>query len=180
MAVLTEIATDGGGFALIQAITFETTRFGTHHGVEAQMLLGEGGLGIAGSASVHYQVADTCVTCHMGENRNHTFEPDLANCQSCHADLDTFDRNGVQTEIQGLLDQIGPLLVEAGIAYTEESVGEDGVIHIGYRSNPGTYPAEVAEAMWNFMFVREDQSRGVHNPPFARALLEYALTALGG
>jgi hypothetical protein len=50
------------------------TRFGTHYGVEAQMLLGEGGMGVTGSPSPHYAgVEDTCVGCHMGPDRNHTY-----------------------------------------------------------------------------------------------------------
>jgi hypothetical protein len=107
----------------------------------------------------------------MGENRNHTYEPEVENCQACHADLDTFDRNGVQTEIQAMLDQVRDLLISAGIIDLERDPE-------GNRSLPGTYPEEVASAMWNYMFVLEDQSRGVHNPPFARALLEQALAAL--
>ncbi|MDH3396904.1 MAG: hypothetical protein OEM81_03635 [Acidimicrobiia bacterium] len=154
-------------------ITFESNRFGTHHGVEAQMLLGEGGLMVSGSPSVHYGVENTCVTCHMGENRNHTYEPDVEYCQACHADLDTLDRNGVQTEIQTMLDEVRELLISAGIIDLELDPE-------GNRSVPGTYPEEVASAMWNYMFVLEDQSRGVHNPPFAKALLEQAKTALGG
>lgn len=157
-------------------VLIETTRFGTHHGAEASMLLGDGGLGVTGSASIHYEtVGETCVGCHMGEDRNHTFEPDLANCQSCHADLDTFDRNGVQTEIQALLDEVKPRLAAAGILVDIES--EDGEVSEN-RSVEGTYPEEVANAMWNYMFVLEDQSLGVHNPAFAKALLEYALEVL--
>lgn len=149
-----------------------SNRFGTHYGAESQMLLGEGGLLVAGSPGVHYQVVeDTCVSCHMGENYNHTFEPDLANCQGCHADLDTFDRNGVQSEISALLEEVKGLLVEAGIMDLE--VGDN-------RSATGFFPEETVAAMWNYMFVYNDQSKGVHNPAFARALLEQAKTALGG
>ncbi|MDH3517351.1 MAG: hypothetical protein OEM66_00330 [Acidimicrobiia bacterium] len=164
LPVLTEA--DGAEFEVT------SSRFGTHHGVEAQMLLGEGGLMVTGSPSVHYQVVeDTCVSCHMGEQRNHTYEPNLSNCQGCHADLDTFDRNGVQTEISALMEEVKALLVEAGIMDLE--VGDN-------RSATGLFPEEVASAMWNYMFVLEDQSMGVHNPAFARALLEQAKTALSG
>ncbi|MDH3498566.1 MAG: hypothetical protein OEM97_00450 [Acidimicrobiia bacterium] len=160
-------------------VEFETTRFGTHHGVEAPMLLGEGGLlGVTGSPSPHYTATeDGCVTCHMGEERNHTYEPELVNCQGCHADLDTFDRNGVQTEIQGLLDEVKALLISSGIMSADYE--EDGVLEQN-RSIAGAYPEEVAGAMWNYMFVLEDQSHGVHNPGFARALLEAARDALQG
>jgi S-layer homology domain. len=143
------------------------TRFGTHSGVEANMLLGEGGLMVTGSPSVHYQVTDnSCVTCHMGNERNHTFDPDVARCQSCHAGLTTFDRNGVQTEIQAMLDEVKPLLIASGIMNEEE------------RSIPGAYPEAVAAAMWNYTLVMNDQSRGVHNPPYTTALLQQALDAL--
>ncbi len=151
-----------------------STRFGTHHGVESQMLLGIGGLGVTGSESFHYAVENTCVGCHMGESRNHTFEPSLDNCQSCHADLDTFDRNGVQTEIEEMLAETKARLSAAGILV---DIGEGEELSEN-RSVEGTFPEEVANAMWNYMFVLEDQSKGVHNPPFARALLEYALEVL--
>lgn len=152
-------------------ITFESSRFGTHHGVEAQMLLGEGGLMVSGSPSVHYGVENTCVTCHMGDARNHTYEPEPEYCHVCHADLDTLDRNGVQTEIQEMLTEVRDLLIASGIIDIELDPE-------GNRSVPGTYPEEVASAMWNYMFVLEDQSNGVHNPPYAKALLEQALAAL--
>ncbi len=61
------------------------------------------------------------------------------------------------------------LLVDVRII--DEELGEN-------RSAPGTYPEEVASAMWNYMFVVEDQSLGVHNPAYARALLQQALDAL--
>jgi hypothetical protein len=113
----------------------------------------------------------------MGENRNHTYEPEPEYCHACHADLDTLDRNGVQTEIQALLDEVRALLEAHPSGIIDQELLAEGEPD---RSVPGTYPEEVASAMWNYMFVLEDQSRGVHNPPFARALLEQAKTALGG
>ena len=57
-------------------IEITSARFGPHYGIQAPMLLGEGGLGsVAGSPSPHYQnVTDSCVSCHMGEEFNHTME----------------------------------------------------------------------------------------------------------
>lgn len=159
-------------------IELTSTRFGTHYGAEAPMLLGEGGIGVTGSPSVHYQtIDDSCVTCHMGEASNHTYEPTVANCQACHADLDTFDRNGVQTEIQALLDEVKTLLISNGIMTADYE--ENGEIQHD-RSVEGVYPEEVVWAMWNYSFVLNDQSKGVHNPPYAKALLENAKEALTG
>ncbi|HEX9838294.1 MAG TPA: hypothetical protein VGA72_03055 [Anaerolineales bacterium] len=153
------------------------TRFGTHYGVEAAMLLGEGGLGVSGSPSPHYQlVENTCVACHMGDESNHTYLPAVARCQTCHADAENFDINGVQTEVQAMLDEVHELLVASGIM-AADSTDDDGNLQQG-RSIPGVYPEAVANAMWNYKFVVEDQSRGVHNSAFAKALLQQALDAL--
>ena len=143
------------------------TRFGTHYGVEAQMLLGVGGLGVEGSPSPHYQmVENTCVTCHMGEESNHTYLPDVARCQACHADAEDFNVNGVQTEIGEMLAEVHELLIASGI------MNEEG------RSIAGVYPEEIATAMWNYKLVEYDASMGVHNSDYARALLTQALEAL--
>ena len=157
-------------------IEVDTTRFGTHHGAEAAMFLGEGALSTAGTESVHYALIDQgCPACHMVEG-SHTYEPELASCQGCHADLDTFDRNGVQTEITALLGEVQALLVDAGIIDTtlvDEETGE-----LDNRSLEGTFSEAVASAMWDYIFVIEDQSLGVHNPVYTKAMLEAAKAAL--
>jgi hypothetical protein len=153
------------------------TRFGTHYGVEAAMLLGEGGLGVTGSPSEHYEVVEnTCVTCHMGDERNHTYLPDVERCVACHEGAENFDINGVQTEIGAMLEEVEALLIESGIMaadYTDDA----GILQHG-RSIPGVYPEAVAAAMWNYKLVVYDQSMGVHNSAYTRALLQQALDAL--
>ena len=144
------------------------------------MLLGEGGAGgVTGSPSTHYQQVDgACVGCHMGEGEySHTFEPDTARCEGCHSGIESFDHNGVQTEITAMLEEVKALLISSGIMSADYE--EDGEIEQN-RSIAGEYPEEVAAAMWNYMFVVEDQSHGVHNPAYARALLESAKASLGG
>ncbi len=165
-------------------VTIETTRFGPHHGVEAQMLLGEGGLGVTSAPNTHLRkVEDTCVDCHMGPvgekdpadplpavARNHTFEAEVSYCAACHTGMASFNQEGVQTEIQELLDEVRPLLIAKGIMDDRE--GREN------RSIEGTYPEEVAYAMWNYMVVLEDGSRGMHHPDWARKLLKYARDVL--
>jgi hypothetical protein len=100
----------------------------------------------------------------------------VARCQACHADAENFDINGVQTEVQAMLDEVHELLVASGIMradYTDDA----GELQVG-RSIPGVYPEAVAQAMWNYKLVVYDQSRGVHNSAFAKALLQQALDAL--
>jgi hypothetical protein len=43
---------------------------------------------------------------------------------------------------------------------------------------PGTYPANVAQALWNWKTLEEDKSNGIHNPAYARALLKNSLDGL--
>ncbi|NIS79030.1 MAG: hypothetical protein GTO14_02125 [Anaerolineales bacterium] len=148
-------------------IEITSTHWGPHHGPQSAVLLGLGGAGdVEGSASAHYSmVEDTCVSCHLGEGDVHTFEPDESACTGCHTDLEDFDLNGVQTEVEELAAELGEKLEAAGL------------IHEGHP-NPGTYPAAQAQAAWNWiLIVLEDSSSGVHNPAYIKALLEESLAA---
>ena len=113
-------------------------------------------------------VGDTCVTCHLGENNNHTFEPDTAACSTCHGDVDNFDIDGTQTDVQDKLDQLEADLLDAGLL-----VEEDGVVD----PVPGTYPKAQAAAVWDWTMLSEDGSLGVHNPDYAMDLLDAGLAA---
>jgi hypothetical protein len=165
-------------------IEVTSSRYGTHYGVEAQMLLGEGGLGVSGSPSPHYAaVENTCVTCHMGEEANHTYLPDVARCQACHADAEDFDVNGVQTEITAMLEELHAIFVAEKLLNPETDLWGIYDTATGTWSNPSaaaplTVPEAVANAMWNYKFVTYDQSMGVHNSVYSKALLEASLEAL--
>jgi hypothetical protein len=148
-------------------IQVTSTHWGPHHGPQAAMLLGVGGAGaVEGKPGSHYSlVENTCVTCHLGENANHSFEPNVANCQTCHQDIEDFDFSGLQTEVAGKLEELKAALEGAGLLAEDEPV-------------VGTYPAAQAQALWNYIFVaHEDKSMGVHNPAYTRALLEESLAA---
>lgn len=152
-------------------ITGITSHWGPHHGPQSAMLLGVAGAGAEGSPSAHYQmVENTCVACHLGENASHTFEPDVAACQACHADAENFDINGTQTEIQAELDRLGELLVAEGVL---SEIGPDG------HPTVTEAPENVATALFNWIYIaHEDKSLGVHNPAYTRALLEASFAAL--
>ncbi len=136
-----------------------STHWGPHHGPQSTVLLGISAYGVSDSTGTHYQVvSDGCPVCHMA-NDDHTLAASTAGCQSCHAELDTLDLNGVQTEISALFDELGELLEAAG------------VLHDGHP-NPGTYTEAQAGAAWNWMIVYEDNSFGVHNPAWTKAILE--------
>src|SRR5680860_81435 len=150
-----------------ESATIDSTHWGAHHGPQSAVLLGIAGAGdVEGSPSMHYSlVGDTCVTCHLGENNNHTFEPDTAACSTCHGDVDDFDIDGTQTDIQAKLDQLEAALKADGLFDAE-----GGVV-------TGTYATAKAAAVWDWTMLSEDGSLGVHNPDYAMDLLDAGLAA---
>jgi hypothetical protein len=164
------------------------------------MLLGEGGLGVSGSPSPHYKlVEDTCVACHMGDERNHTYLSAVARCQACHEGAENFDVNGVQTEVKAMVDELTAIFMEKGMLRLEdpgpyveigsETCGkyyltqqecdvEPAYLWIASTTTPLVVPEAVANAMWNYKFVVYDKSMGVHNAAFTKALLEAALETM--
>ena len=170
-------------------VAIVSSRFGTHYGVESQMLLGEGGLGLTGDPSPHYKgVGDTCVGCHMGAEFNHTYLPKVARCTECHSDAKNFDVDGVQTEVGEMLEELHQLFIEKKLMNPDEVANPSSLWGIydpaaDKWSNPSadaplTVPEAVAQAMWNYKFVTYDQSQGVHNSGYAKALLEAALETM--
>ena len=151
-------------------VNVSSTHWGPHHGPQTAMLLGIAGAGEAaeGKPGAHYSmVEDTCVACHLGESDNHTFLPTVAACQGCHADIEDFDFSGLQTEVDAQLAELAEKLAAAGL--WDEA--EDHPI-------VGFYPADQAAALWNYILIsHEDESHGVHNPSYTKALLEASLAA---
>jgi len=82
-----------------------------------------------------------------------------------HADFDgDGDVEGVHDEIEGLLDSLHTLLENAGL------VDEDG--------DPLSVvvpDADSAGAVFNFKFVEEDHSHGIHNTKYAVGLLQSSI-----
>jgi hypothetical protein len=152
-------------------ITDITQHWGPHHGPQSSMLLGVGGAGVEGSSSAHYRlVEDTCVTCHMGEERSHTYEPEVERCQECHDGAENFDIEGVQTEVQAMIDELGDLLVAAEVLSENGPDGHPIVTEA---------PENVAIALYNWVYVaHEDKSLGVHNADYTKALLQAGLDAM--
>ena len=152
-------------------VNVSSTHWGPHHGPQAAMLLGVAGAGdVVGEAAEHATLAEnTCVTCHMGEGAAHTFAPAVAACLECHEEAENFDINGVQTEVQAMLDELKAALVAKNMWDAE---ADELVV--------GEYPEAEAAALWNYIYIAiEDKSLGVHNTPYAKALIEASLAALG-
>ena len=171
-----EIPQVGGG-----DVEITSTRFGPHHGPQSTMLTGIAGYGEFKGSNVHASIPDGCTTCHMADAfgkqaGGHTMSMEyeyhghevanVAGCKSCHSGIEDFDRNGLQTEVQAMLDELKALLVAEGLIDESDS----GIT--------GTFSSEQAGALWNYKTVLEDRSDGVHNPQFAKALLQTGIDAL--
>ncbi|MGM0565605.1 MAG: hypothetical protein ACQESX_02495 [Bacteroidota bacterium] len=158
-------------------------RWGPHHGTQANMISGQGGFEIPGDMSygpehTHYTMEGGCNTCHMAEANadlagGHTMAmayeqygssvPHTEGCQECHTDIESFDFAGTQTDVRALLDELRTVLMERNML--------DDSDHI----IPDTYSANEAGSVYNYLFVLEDYSDGVHNHRYAKALLNNTL-----
>lgn len=177
--------------------------FGPHHSNQSDMLLGENAYEYDGydydDNSWHTTgVADGCVKCHfevadgyiMG---GHTFEMtheedenvDACNVGGCHVnalEIDSLNRvasadfdgdgttEGVQSEIEGLMEELQGLLIAAGLL---EYIAEDDAWE---PTEDLVVPdADSVGAVFNWAFVHEDQSHGIHNTLYAVALLQSSI-----
>jgi len=157
----------------VEDYTNTSSRFGPHHGPQSTVVYGILGAEIAGSltyptAGSSDHAAVSCVGCHMGETTDgedgaHSFWPTDNACAQCHA------ISIENLQIAGFDDDMATLKADL-VAL--------GVIQANDRPIPGTYPADVAQALWNYRTLLEDRSHGIHNPEYAKALLANSLEAL--
>jgi hypothetical protein len=184
--------------------------FGPHDGPQGDMIEGVNawtyGQNIPSSAH-RDTVSDLCVGCHMQtvnvgdpaflQAGGHTFEmsyPVVTNgvtnmvaktdaCVGCHGPITTFDLprqdydgdgviDGVQTEVQHLLDKLSTYLPNA-----------QGVVDGSVKSSLSVktnWTQPQLEAAYNWQFVNNDGSKGVHNAPYATGLLKASIADLTG
>lgn len=155
-----------------------SSHWGPHHGPQVTLLEGIQGMEIAGSTeypaptTAAHRTGSSCTECHMGTPSGnaidglHTMRPTTTACTTCHS-------NGIPEEVTGLKETMDALLVileEEGILHEDEN----GEVH----PVVGTFPILTAEAAWNYLLIMEDKSDGLHNPKYAKALLENSLEAL--
>jgi hypothetical protein len=143
--------------------------WGPHHGPQSAMMLGVGG-STTGAPATHYssdQLPDGCVSCHMGANKIHSFEPDTSVCTTCHGS--NYDYEEATQDIRDALDALGDELVSCDLL-TENS--PDGHPTDRITAAGATIPEDEAAALWNWLYIaHEDKSMGVHNPGYTRTLL---------
>jgi hypothetical protein len=153
--------------------TITSTHWGPHHGPQSTILEGIGGYEIAGSASYPtsysaHRTSTSCNSCHMPEaaeantTGSHTFTPNLNSCTTCHSSATDFNVGSVQTEVEGLLEELAAAMTTAGMMVDGEIV-------------PETYTVDQAGAYYNYATIVDDRSMGVHNPQYIKALLQNSI-----
>ncbi|HEX2868609.1 MAG TPA: T9SS type A sorting domain-containing protein [Ignavibacteriales bacterium] len=184
-------------------------RFYPHYSPQSDMYLGangyEYGMNFTGEGTHKNIMPNACVSCHMVANpdtsanrfgaANHYMSMTDQNgndrvyvCKPCHPSVNTsfedviassdYDKNGkiegVQIEIQGLLDQLKAKLPTdtTGEVVTRASDS------MKVKNFPG-YP-KILGPMWDYYFVKNDWSKGVHNSKYAVSLLQASLQQLTG
>jgi hypothetical protein len=177
-------------------ITITSSRWYQHYGVQGPMLAGTNGfefqgLGYSYASSYHTNSdeikTDGCKMCHMAlEERNpaggHTMKLEdeeagelLVGCnlEGCHGGaVESLDHEGVQTEMEGLLDSLHTLLLDRNWITASGSINASS-------SNPlKIAPAYLSGALYNYFFVEHDLSFGIHNTKYTRDLLESSIEVL--
>jgi hypothetical protein len=178
--------------AITDTIVITSSRWYQHYGVQGLMLAGYNGFEFQGyiySNSYHTTSAlileEGCIICHMAqEERNpaggHSMwleseEGELvAGClpAGCHSAPMLLNYDGVQEEIDALLDSLQTLLFNRGW------ITASGLVNASISSPLKIAPAYLSGAMYNYFFVEHDLSLGVHNSKYAQQLLESSIEVL--
>jgi hypothetical protein len=179
--------------------------YGPHHGPQTDMFVGANAItyGQEIPSSAHRDaVEDACVTCHMQENEGtpsfthaggHTFNMKWDSgtnvyemteaCVECHGEVEGFDFKrqdydgngvveGVQTEVKGLLSKLALMLPPVGVPKPDHSPDNLAV--------DASWTQPQLKAAYNYLFVVEDGSYGVHNLSYAVGLLKASIADLTG
>jgi hypothetical protein len=154
------------GVPVTDSTYVSSSHYGPHHGPQTTSLAGLGaseigtGYPAPGTGSVH-ATSTSCVTCHMHEG-DHAFEPTLASCNTmeCHnGALTTMSDNSRQNTFKTLMATLESKLMTAGLL--------DAAGH----PVKGTYPSDQVAALYNYEWMLDDRSNGVHNFPYLETLL---------
>ena len=187
--------------------------WGPHEGPQGDLFTGIGGYQFSGHSyneSTHEQQL-SCVDCHMGnvaDNSNvpdHSFNPSLSVCTSCHAGATTFDVNGFQGLIQGQLTLMETALNTQGLL-TRSTAPVAGVYPPLNTVASGLLPVQIGDGNWsqdlpvpsaaidggvlltqdqagalyNYILVARGGASGVHNPVYIGQIMYDSYFALTG
>jgi hypothetical protein len=109
-------------------------------------------------------------------------------CVECHGEIESFDLakndydgdgviDGVQTEVQHLLDRLNTLLPDSTYRSNGVYVADGLVNSVSVKTN---WPSRFLKGAWNYQLVNNDLSLGIHNAPYAVGLLKASIADLTG
>jgi hypothetical protein len=110
-----------------------------------------------------------------GKEGLHTFVVNMESCKSCH-------KTGAPTESTNFTADF-KILEDKLIAKKYVAADRSGTV-LGASGAPASatntlvVPGDDAQAIWNYKTLIEDQSKGVHNPGYTKALLQNSIEAL--
>jgi len=169
--------------------------YGPHGNPQADMFFGRNAWQYGDSTitgvSTHFGVTDACVTCHMPDgNHEWAMVDTLGNdkvqaCQTCHGagitkftDIKAaydYDHNGkiegAQTEVEGLLALLKNKIAAAGAI--DSQTGEPTLAIKDSLAVKGKL--DIVASIYDYTFVMNDGSMGVHNTKYAVSILQKAL-----
>jgi len=154
----------------VDSFYVSSTHYGPHHGPHSTSLAGLGAAEIGtgypapGTGSTHATNAD-CITCHM-HGSDHSWEPSLDGCNTseCHnGSLTSVSNNSRQNTFRTLMGTLETKLQTAGL------LDMDG------HPVKGTYLTNQAAALYNYEWLVDDRSSGVHNFPYLETLLNNSI-----
>jgi hypothetical protein len=170
-------------------VTFTSEHWGPHHSTQGDLVIGSNGYEYDGftyeQLEYHRTLTDDgCVDCHFKSTQNyvvggHSFNMEaelegeevlnLGTCNKCHDELEDFNYDEVQDDVTAMTATLKTLLVNAGLIDDSSHTIEDV-----------TTSADSAGAVWNYLLVYEDRSKGVHNSKYALGLLESSILFMEG
>jgi hypothetical protein len=147
----------------------------------------------------------SCTTCHMGSastsgtSGNHTMHPKVDVCKTCHtgAGVVNFNINGGETKIKNLMLELAEEVVRlrpndfviynytGSKSFPAANIPNDPNEHANQLHTDGTtldsnndLQLKVAKSFWNWRYLYQDGSHGIHNPKYAETLLKNSIAAL--
>jgi hypothetical protein len=187
-------------------VSITSSRYGPHHGPQGNMLAGVGNSGayeVAGSMayanSMHAAnpTSVNCTSCHMassegtggdmalGEHSNNVGVGEwedgskIINRNGCIACHTTIADNEEMTAFVSTARDANLLLLEelATELFNLGYITETGSV-VASSGTPLVVTPQHAAAIYNYKFLEEDQSTLIHNPNYAKALLNNSIEAL--
>jgi hypothetical protein len=193
--------------ALTYVTTSLSSTWGPHHAGAGDVYLGQNGYtwGVNLPSSVgHRLVENACVGCHMSATPDtghvardkigmHTWKmkyiaPDgqeydnITGCVKCHTGITKFDDimasydYDMDGTIEPFMKEVDGLVEKLAMALPPR--GQPTVDWQLIRTDPDS--VRLKQAYWNYRYVTEDKSHGVHNPKYVVALLQLSISKLTG